>query len=83
MGDIQMTLYEEVITLADRLSVAEKVSLLAYVSGALKHDLEVEAFKRMPWNEFIDKTAGILTDDPIQRPEQLPLEDREPITIRG
>jgi hypothetical protein len=74
-----MTLYEEAITLADRLSVAEKVRLLEHVTGALKHDLEIEAFKRMPWQEFIDKTAGILADDPIERPEQLPLEDREPM----
>jgi hypothetical protein len=74
-----MTLYEETITLADRLSVAEKLRLLEYVSSALRHDLEVEAFKRMPWNEFLDKTAGILADDPIARPEQLRLEDREPV----
>ena len=37
------------------------------------------AYKRMPWNEFIERTAGILADDPIERPAQLPLEQREPL----
>ncbi|MFN8450975.1 MAG: hypothetical protein U0521_20945 [Anaerolineae bacterium] len=47
--------------------------LLEHLSTALRHDLEVEAFRRMPWQEFIERTAGILADDPIERLPQLPL----------
>ncbi|MCC6801284.1 MAG: hypothetical protein IT319_00260 [Anaerolineae bacterium] len=72
-----MDVYDEIVSKADRLSVAEKVRLLEHLSTALRHDLEVEAFQRMPWREFIERTAGILSDDPIERPPQPPLEERE------
>lgn len=72
-----MDAYDEIVSKADRLSVAEKVRLLEHLSTVLRHDLEVEAFQRMPWQEFIERTAGILADDPIVRPPQLPLEERE------
>jgi hypothetical protein len=42
----------------------------------LKQALEIEAFRRMPWHAFIERTAGSLADDPITRPPQLPLEER-------
>jgi hypothetical protein len=71
--------YDEVVTLADQLSLAEKARLLEHLSAAMRHDLEVEAFRRMPWHEFIERTAGILADDPVERPPQLPLEEREPL----
>lgn len=72
-----MDAYDEIVNKADRLSVAEKVRLLEHLSAALGHDLEVEAFRRMPWQEFVARTAGILAGDPIERPPQLPLEERE------
>jgi hypothetical protein len=74
-----MTLYDEVVTVIDQLTLAEKARLVEHLSTALRHALEVEAYKRMPWDEFIERTAGILADDPIERPEQLPLEEREPL----
>jgi hypothetical protein len=74
-----MTLYDQVVTLTERLSLVDKARLLEYLSTGLKHDLEVEAFRRMPWHEFIERTAGSLADDPIGRPPQPPLEDREPL----
>jgi hypothetical protein len=69
--------YDEVASKADQLSLAEKARLLEHLSTALRHDLEIEAFRRMPWQEFIERTAGILADDPIERPPQLPLEERD------
>jgi hypothetical protein len=72
-----MNLYEEAVYLADRLSLAEKAKLMEHLSSTLKHDLEIEAFRRMPWHEFIDRTAGSLANDPIARPEQLPTKNRE------
>ena len=74
-----MNLYEDVVSLADKLSVAEKAQLIEHLGNTLRHDLEVEAFRRMPWHEFLDHTYGILADNPIERPEQLPLEERDPI----
>ncbi len=72
-----MTLFDQVVMLANRLSLIEKARLLELISAELKHDLEVEAFRRMPWQEFINRTAGILADDPIQRWPQGDYEERE------
>ncbi|HUN09165.1 MAG TPA: hypothetical protein PLQ56_21340 [Aggregatilineales bacterium] len=74
-----MVNYQDVITLAEQLPLVERVRLIEDVSASLSRDLEIEAFRRMPWQEFIERTAGILADDPIERPAQLPLESREPI----
>jgi hypothetical protein len=71
--------YEEIVKQADQLTLTEKARLIEHLSAAVRHDLEVEAFRRMPWQEFIDRTAGSLADDPIERPPQLPLEEREPL----
>jgi hypothetical protein len=74
-----MNHYDEVVALANQLSLAEKARLIEVLSAAMRHDLEDEAFSRMPWHEFIQRTAGILADDPIERPAQLPYEEREPL----
>jgi hypothetical protein len=71
--------YEEIVKQADQLTLAEKARLIEHLSATMSLDLEVEAFRRMPWQEFIDRTAGSLADDPIERPAQLPLEEREPL----
>ena len=77
-----MTLYDKAVALTERLTLVEKARLIQNLSAALSHALEVEAYKRMPWAEFIERTYGILADDPIERPEQLPLEEREPLERR-
>jgi hypothetical protein len=74
-----MTTYEEVILVAGQLSMAEKIRLIEYLSITLRHDLEVEVYKQLPWHEFIERTAGSLADSPIERPPQLPTEEREPL----
>jgi hypothetical protein len=76
-----MTQYDEVVTLADQLPLVERARLLEHLSGTLKRDLDIEAFRRMPWTEFSERTSGSLANDPIERPPQLPLEAREPIFI--
>lgn len=72
-----MTDYEAIVVAADQLSLADKARLLEHLSTELRHSLEVEAFRRMPWQEFVSKTAGILSNDPIERPPQPALEQRE------
>jgi hypothetical protein len=71
--------YQTVVDMADQLPLAEKARLIEHLSVALRTNLEVEAYQRMPWHEFIDRTAGSLADTPIERPEQPPLEAREPL----
>jgi hypothetical protein len=62
-----VTLYDDVIELANRMTLAEKVRLLEYLSGSLKQDIETEAYRHMPWEQFLDLTYGSLADDPIER----------------
>jgi hypothetical protein len=59
--------YEQMLMLAEYLSLAEKAQFLEYLSTSLKHDLETEAYKRMPWEQFINLTYGSLADDPLER----------------
>lgn len=65
-----MTQYEEVAQLTENLTLAEKVRLIEHLSASLKHELEIEAYKHMPWEQFVDLTYGSLADDPIERGEQ-------------
>lgn len=62
-----MTVYEEAIQLTNRMTLAEKVRLLEYLSGTLRQDIETEAYRHMPWEQFLDLTYGSLADDPIER----------------
>lgn len=78
IGDV-MTNYEQVSQMAAKLSLAEKLRLIEALSASLRRELEIEAFRRMPWHEFVERTAGLLEDDPIERPAQLQFEEREPL----
>lgn len=71
--------YYTVAEMADQLPLADKARLIEHLSAALRHDLEVEAYQRMPWHEFIEWTA--VADDPIERPLQPPMEEREPLEL--
>ncbi|MEO8391419.1 MAG: hypothetical protein ABI700_00365 [Chloroflexota bacterium] len=74
-----MTVYEETVQLTKQLSVVEKVRLLEHLSTALKHDLEVEAFKHIPWDQFLNLTYGSLAHDPIERNQPLEADQRDAI----
>lgn len=71
--------FEQLATQIEQLSVQDKLRLMERLTLALQRDLEVEAFRRMPWDEFIERTAGILADDPIRRWPQGDYEEREPL----
>ena len=62
-----MTIYEEAIQLTKRMTLAQKVLLLEHLSVSLKQDIETEAYRHMPWEQFIELTYGSLADDPIER----------------
>lgn len=74
-----MTAYENAVQLAHQLTLVEKVRLLEHLSTALKHDLEVEAYKHIPWDQFLDLTYGSLAHDPIERNQPLEPDQREAI----
>lgn len=56
---------EETIQMTKRLTLADKVRLLQHLSSAIKEDLETEAYKHMPWQDFIDATYGSMADEPV------------------
>jgi len=66
-----MTLYDQVVQLTERMNLVEKARLLEYLSGALKHDLETEAYKHIPWEQFVELTYGSFADDPLERNQPL------------
>ena len=74
-----MAVYDEVIQLTSRMTLAEKVRLLEYLSAALKQDIETEAYRHMPWEQFLDLTYGSLADDPIERNQPLYADVRDEI----
>ena len=69
-----VTAYEETLQLTSQLTLAEKILLLQHLTAALRQDIETEAYRHMPWEQFIDLTYGSLADDPIER-NQPPLPD--------
>lgn len=66
-----MTIYEEAVQLTARMTLAEKVRLLEHLSHTLKEAIETEAYRHMPWEQFLDLTYGSLADDPIERNQPL------------
>jgi hypothetical protein len=74
-----MTVYEEVVQLTNRMTLAEKVLLLEHLSAVLKQDIETEAYRHMPWEQFLDLTYGSLADDPIERNQPLHPDVRDAI----
>lgn len=71
--------YEQVALLAEQLSLAEKVRLLERLSSAVKHDLELEAYKHIPWEQFLNLTYGSLENDPVERNQPLHPDARDEI----
>lgn len=74
-----MTTYEEAIQLTTKLSLVEKVRLLEHLSTSVKQDMEVEAYKHIPWEQFIELTYGSLADDPIERNQPMESDIRDEI----
>ena len=71
--------YEKILELSKQISVAEKINLLEHLSSTLKEDLEIEAYKHIPWEQFIDLTYGSLADDPIERNQPPHPDERDEI----
>ncbi len=65
------TLFEQV----QKLEPTERLRLMELLATSLKLDF----IQQTDWHTALKATYGILADDPIERPEQLPLEERDPI----
>lgn len=74
-----MTTYEQTVELLKQLSIPEKIDMLEQISISLKQDLEIEAYKHIPWEVFLASTYGILVDDPIERNQPLHPDVRDEI----
>jgi hypothetical protein len=62
-----MQAYEEALEITARLSLGEKALLLEHLSGQVKQALTTEAYKHMPWEQFLALTYGSLANDPLER----------------
>ncbi|MBW4439007.1 MAG: hypothetical protein KME04_17855 [Pleurocapsa minor GSE-CHR-MK-17-07R] len=73
------TQYEQIEMLAERLSPGDKVRLIEKLTRALDREYVAQLPKAPGWPPgFIERTYGSLADDPIERPPQGELEDRDP-----
>ncbi|MCA0458281.1 MAG: hypothetical protein LCI00_30230 [Chloroflexi bacterium] len=71
MTDISFEqLFEEV----QKLTPTERLRMMELVAVTLHADLR----QQDDWHKALRATYGLLADDPMERPEQLPLEEREP-----
>jgi hypothetical protein len=72
MNDIPFeALFEQV----QKLSTTQRLRMMELLAVSLQTDFVRET----DWHTALKATYGILADDPIERPPQLPLEAREPI----
>ncbi len=76
-----MTAFEEIIQLTEKLSPEEKKHLVTYLNVSLNmtNDPELDAYKAMPWADFLALTYGSLADDPIERNQPFYPDERDEI----
>ena len=72
--DYQMSL-DDLIRRALRFSAVDRARIIERLAESLQSDKAPDE----DWHEMLRATYGILTDDPIERPPPLPLEERDPI----
>lgn len=77
MNDTQ---FAALVAQVQQLSPLERLRLLQVVASSLQDDLTPQAsLSDAEWHAALLATYGILADDPIERPPQLPLEVRDEI----
>ena len=67
---------EDLYTLVDQLPYTEKQRLVEHVQEVMKREAPIS---NEEWHKRVRSFYGIFADDPIERPEQPPLEERDPI----
>jgi hypothetical protein len=71
-----MTLIDDLLDEVDRLPNVEKWVLVKHVLKTLEHDQELH-LPQTDWHARLRAMYGALADDPIERPAQMPLEERD------
>jgi hypothetical protein len=66
-----------VLNEVERLPTAEKWQLVRHLLDELEADKRSAA--QEDWVSFVNRMYGALANDPIERPSQLPLTERDPI----
>ena len=69
------TAFETLFGQVQKLSVAQRLRMLELLAATL----QIDFVRQTDWHTALRATYGILADDPIERPPQLPLEQRERI----
>jgi hypothetical protein len=67
---------ESVLAQAQRLSAQDRLRLVEHLAATLQTEIGATP---SDWHQALRNTYGILKEDPIERPSQLPLEERDPI----
>ena len=70
MGD---TTFETLFEQLQKLSAAQRLRMMELLAATLHTDF----VQQTDWHTALRATYGILAEDPIERPPQLPLEERE------
>lgn len=68
-------LFDEV----NQLSTPEKWQLVRRLLNDLETEKQKQTVEREDWESFVNRMYGALADDPIERPPQLPVTERDPI----
>ena len=66
---------EQLMQQIDRLPTPQKWQLVNHILRTLQHERQPVS----DWQAALAEYEGALADDPIERPPQLPLEEREPL----
>lgn len=72
-----MTIYDEAVLLTKQMTLSEKVLLLEHLSSVLKQELVTEAYRHLPWEQFLELTYGSLAHDPIERNQPMHSDTRD------
>jgi hypothetical protein len=67
---------EAVLEQAQHLSPQDQLRLVERLAATLQTEITAP---QVDWHQALRDTYGIIKDDPLERPPQLPLEERDPI----
>lgn len=73
-----MSNMKELLDVVEQLPSTEKWQLVRHVLQSLEHEQTAPA-SGASWHDRLLALYGVLADVPLERPPQLPLEEREPI----
>jgi hypothetical protein len=72
--------YDQIVRLAEKLPARDRARLIVQLTRTLEQEYIAQLPEAPGWPPgFIERTYGSLADDPLERPEQGTLEDRDPI----